>query len=124
MIFIDSTVLAYAFYNNDKKERCQQIIKKGGIIDTVNLIEAYNIIQFEVNREHATKSIKSLLKSDLNIVDADINLVFESLKRAAKITNLKFVDMLHYSCALIKNCDAIVSYDKDFDNLDIPREEP
>ena len=124
MIFIDSNILAYAYYDNDKKERCQQIIRKGGIINTVNLIEAYNIIQFEVNREHATKSIKSLLKSDLNIVAADINLVFESMKRAAKITNLKFVDMLHYSCALIKNCDAIVSYDKDFDNLDVPREEP
>ena len=124
MIFIDSNVLAYAFYDNDKKEKCQQIIKKGGIINTVNLIEAYNIIQFEVNREHATKSIKSLLKSNLNIVNADINLVFESLKKALKIPNLKFVDMLHYSCALIKNCDAIVSYDKDFDNLDIPREEP
>lgn len=124
MIFIDSNVLAYAFYDNDKKERCQQAIKGGGIIDTVNLIEAYNIIQFEIGREHATKSIRSLLKSNLSIVDVDINLVFEALKRALKDKNLKFIDLIHYSCALVNGCSAIASYDKDFDNLDIPRKEP
>ena len=124
MIFIDSNVLAYAFYDDDKKERCQQIIRGVGIINTVNLIEAYNILQFEVNREHATKSIKSLLKSNLLIVDVDINSVFEALKRTQKNINLKFVDLIHYSCAITNSCSAIISYDKDFDDLDIPREEP
>ena len=124
MIFVDSNVLAYAFYDDDKKERCQQIIRGGGIINTVNLIEAYNILQFEVNREHATKSIKSLLKSNLLIVNVDINSVFEALKRTQKNINLKFVDLIHYSCAITNSCSAIISYDKDFDDLDIPREEP
>ena len=124
MIFIDSNILAYAFYDNDRKDKCQQAIQKGGIINTVNLIEAYNIIQFEVSREHATKSIKSLLKSNLIIVDVNTNLVFEALKRTLKNTNLKFVDMVHYSCAIVNNCNSIMSYDKDFDNLDIPRKEP
>ncbi len=124
MIFIDSNVLAYAFYDNDKRENCNKIIRGGGVVNTVNLIEAYNIIQFEVDVEHATKSIKSLLKSNLLIIDADVNLVFEALRRASKYKNLKFIDIVHYSCALINGCDAILSYDKDFDNLDIPREEP
>lgn len=124
MIFIDSNVLAYAFYDNDKREKCNKIIRGGGVVNTVNLIEAYNIIQFEVDVEHATKSIKSLLKSNLLIIDADVNLVFEALRRASKYKNLKFIDIVHYSCALINGCDAILSYDKDFDNLDIPREEP
>jgi len=124
MMFIDSNVLAYAFYDNDKRERCQQIINDGGIINTVNLIEAYNIIQFETNREHATKSVRSLLKSNLNIIDVDINLIFEALRRALKHTNLKFIDLVHYSCALTSGCKAILSYDKDFDGLNIPREAP
>ena len=124
MIFIDSNILAYAFYDNDKKDKCQQIIQKGGITNAVNLIEAYNIIQFEVSREHATKSIKSLLKSNLSIVEVNTNSVFEALKRTLRNTNLKFVDMIHYSCAIVNNCNAIISYDKDFDNLDIPLEEP
>ena len=124
MIFIDSNVLAYAFYDNDKREKCRQIIKEGGIINTVNLIEAFNIIQSEINVEHATKAIKSLLKSNLLIIDSDINLIFEALRRAPKHENLKFIDLVHYSCALINNCGSIVSYDKDFNNLDIPRETP
>lgn len=124
MIFIDSNVLAYAFYDNDKREKCHTTIREGGIINTLNLIEAYNIIQNEVDAEHAAKSIKSLLKSNLLIIDADTNLVFEALKRASKYKNLKFIDIVHYSCALVNGCNAIVSYDKDFDNLDIPREEP
>lgn len=124
MIFIDSNILAYAFYDNERKDKCQQIIRKGGLINTVNLIEAYNIIQSEVSREHATKSIKSLLKSNLIIANVDTNSVFEALKRTLKNTNLKFADMIHYSCAIVNNCSAIISYDRDFDNLDIPREEP
>ena len=124
MIFIDSNILAYAFYDNDNREKCHQVIREGGIVNAVNLIEAYNIIQHEVDAEHAAKSIKSLLKSNLIIIDADTNLVFEALRRAFKYKNLKFVDIVHYSCALINGCNVIVSYDKDFDGLDIPREEP
>lgn len=124
MNFIDSNVLAFAFYNNNKKDKCQQIIKEGGVVNAINLIEAYNIIQFEVSREHATKSIRSLLKSNLGILEIDTNSVFEALKRTLINTKLKFIDLIHYSCAIVNKCDAIISYDKDFDNLDIPREEP
>lgn len=124
MRFIDSNILAYAFYDNKNREKCQGIIKSGGLINTVNIIEAYNIIQFETSAEHATKSIKSLLKSSLSIADASINIVFEALKRTAKYKRLKFIDLVHYTTALLNNCDSIVSYDSDFDNLEIPREEP
>lgn len=121
MRFIDSNVLAYSFYDNENKERCQELIKEGGIINTINLIEAYNIIQFETSQDYATKSIKTLLKSNLKIVNVDINLIFESLKRSEKYKKLKFIDMIHYVTCLLYNCDEIASYDKDFDNLEIKR---
>ena len=121
MRFIDSNILAYAFYDNEKREKCQELIKEGGIINTVNLIEAYHIIQFETNREYATTSIKSLLKSDLKIISTDLNLVFEALKRAKKYEKLTFIDLLHYVTALLQNCDEIASYDADFDGLDVKR---
>jgi len=121
MRFIDSNVLAYAFYENNNRERCQYLIKYGGVTNTVNLIEAYNIIQFETNAEYAAKSIKSLLKSDLKIVDVDINLIFEALKRTYKFKKLKFIDLIHYVTSLLHNCNEIVSYDSDFDSLDIRR---
>ena len=41
MRFIDSNVLAYAFYENEYSSRCQQIIREGGITNTVNIIEAF-----------------------------------------------------------------------------------
>ena len=121
MRFIDSNVLAYAFYENENREKSQEIIKNGGIVNTVNLIEAYNIIQFEVNADYAAKSIRSLLKSNLSIISVDINLIFEAMKRASKYTKLKFIDLVHYTTSLLYNCQEIASYDSDFDNLDIKR---
>ncbi len=121
MRFIDSNVLAYAFYDNRNRERCQEIIQEGGIINTINLMEAYNIIQSEFDTEYATKAIKSLLKSNLQIVNADINLIFEALKKTLRYGRLKFIDLVHYTTALLHGCEEIASYDSDFDGLEIKR---
>lgn len=121
MRFVDSNVLAYAFYDNKNTERCHDLIREGGVINTLNLIEAYNIIQFETNRDYATKSIRTILKSNLKIADVNINLVFEALKRAGKYKRLKFIDLIHYITALLNNCEEIASYDSDFDGLEIKR---
>ena len=123
MKFIDSNILAYAFYENKFQDTCQRIINAGGIINTINLIEAFNIIEFETSREIAITSIKGLLKSNLVIIDVDINVVFETLKRASAHKSLKFLDLVHYTVASLHNCKSIVSYDKDFDKMHIPREE-
>ena len=124
MKFLDSNVLAYAFYENENAVKCQKAIKEGGVVDTFNLVEAFYIIEKETgSRKTAQRSIKGLFKSDLIIVEVDINLIFEALKRIQRI-NLSIFDCIHYNCALLNNCNAILSYDKDFDNLDIPRREP
>lgn len=124
MRFIDSNVLAYAFYDNEHTDKCQNIIKEGGLVDIFNLIEAFFIIEKETgSRELAQKSIKGLLKLNFQIMDADSNLLFEALKKVNHV-KLSIFDTIHYCCALLNNCDTIVSYDTDFDNLDIPREEP
>lgn len=121
MKFIDSNILAYAFYENKEKERCREIIREGGISNTINIVEAFNIIQHEANRNHAAEAIKSLLKSNIKIIDVDINIIFEALKRAAKYEKLKFIDLIHYVTALLNNCKEIASFDSDFDNLEIKR---
>lgn len=124
MKFIDSNILAYAFYENEFTDKCQYTIKEGGIINTVNLIEAFNIIKSETNRDLALNAIKGLLKSNLKIIGIDINIVFETLKRAQKYKKMKFIDLIHYLTATENNCESLISYDKDFDNLEIKREEP
>ena len=121
MKFLDSNVLAYAFYSNEHTQRCQEIIREGGLINTANLVEAYNILQFETTLERATAAIKELLKSNLKVIDLDINIVFEALKRTTKHQQLKFMDLIHYVTSLLHNCSEIISFDKDFDNLEIPR---
>ncbi|MBI2108014.1 PIN domain-containing protein [Candidatus Woesearchaeota archaeon] len=124
MKFLDSNVLAYSFYENERLPECQKAIKEGGLINTFNLIEAFFIIEKETgNREIAQRSIRGLLKSNLIIAEVDVNLVFEVLKRI-KESKFSVFDAVHYTCALMNNCNVILSYDKDFDKLDIPREEP
>lgn len=124
MKFLDSNVLAYAFYNNEYMKRCQKIIREGGVADTFNLAEAFFIIEKETgSREAAQSAIRGLLKSDITIIDVNLSLFFEALKRANRY-KLSIFDLIHYTCALLSSCDSILSYDKDFNNLDIPREEP
>ena len=123
MKFIDSNILAYAFYKNEFQENCQKAILEGGFIDTVNLVETFNTLSRVADGDVAARSIKGLLRSNLNIIDLDVNVIFEALKRVDKYKKLTFNDLIHYTCAVLHGCDIILSYDKDFDNLEIPRKE-
>ncbi|MBI2575814.1 type II toxin-antitoxin system VapC family toxin [Candidatus Woesearchaeota archaeon] len=121
MKFLDSNILAYAFYHNEHTLRCQQLIREGGVINTLSLIEAFNIISHEQTKSHAIASIRSLLKSDLVIVETGINLIFEGLKKAEHYKKLSFADLIHLMTASLEGCEGIASFDSDFDGLDIPR---
>ena len=121
MNFLDSNILAYSFYENEHKEKCQKLVSEGGMINTLNLVEAFNIIEHQTSRETATKAIRSLLKSNIQIIEVDINLIFECLKKTKQYKHLEFLDLVHYICALQNDCHMIASYDSDFDNLDLPR---
>tara|TARA_Y100000310_G_scaffold344780_1_gene459467 strand:+ start:8375 stop:8746 length:372 start_codon:yes stop_codon:yes gene_type:complete len=123
MKFIDSNIIVYAFYNNNYTEQCQEILRKGGIVNTFVLIEAFHIIEKEVNKEKAIEAIKAILKSHIKIIEIDTNAIFETMKRNNKL-NLTIFDCIHYTTAKMHGCTEIISYDKDFNNLDIPRKEP
>ena len=124
MKFLDTNVLAYAFYNNDNTDKCQVAITEGGLTDSFNLIEAFHIIEKETgSREVAEKAIRGLLKSDVEVMAVDVNIVFESIRKAGHL-RLSIFDTVHYVCAASGNCSSILTYDKDFDKLEIPREEP
>ncbi len=124
MKFIDSNIIAYAFYENELQRQCQNAIREGGIINALVLVEAFNIIEYNSSRTYATQVIRSLLKSSLQIIPVDVNVIFETIKQTEKQKELRFIDLLHYITALQYNCEAILSYDKDFDRKVLPREEP
>ena len=115
MIFIDSNIIAYSFYDNQFREKCQNILFKGGMINSLVLIESFNIIEYQINRQYAVSCIKSLIKSNFKIIEINTNIIFEALKRSSRIS-LNFLDLIHYTCAEINNCKKIITYDKHFLN--------
>jgi len=123
MKFIDSNIIAHAFYDNPLREHCKNVLQKEGVINTICLIETFNVLERITNRERALRCVKSIFKSHLTVIDVDIKLLFEALKRSQKY-KLNFYDLVHYTTAIINNCESIITYDTDFDKLDIPREEP
>lgn len=124
MKFIDANIIVRSFYPNNQQRSCEEILHDGGVINTIVLVEAFNILEYQLGREKARIATRSLYKSPLLIVDVDKNLIFEALRKSEKETNLRFADLLHYTTAVLYSCSAILTYDKDFDNLTIPREEP
>jgi predicted nucleic acid-binding protein len=124
MRFVDSNIIAYAFYDNEWREACQQVLRDGGLTNMIALVEAYNIIEMEESRERATRAIRGILKSALHVVDIDQKIIFEALKKTERVKKLKFLDLVHYTTASLYSCQAIITVDKDFDCLDIPRDEP
>ncbi len=122
MRFIDANIIAYASYNNEHQNHCQEILRnENNVTDTLVLAEAFNIIELQVNREAATMTVRSILRSGIEVVNIDVNAIFEALKKAGQYRKLKFIDLLHYTVASLKSCESIISYDKDFDGLEIGR---
>ena len=122
--FIDSTIIIGAFTPNEKKEVCQNTLREGGVINGLVLIESFDVIErITKNREYALKVIKSLMSSDLEVIELTKGFIFEAMKRSDKY-DLRIFDLIHYTSALLNGCSAIVSYDNHFDNLEIKRAEP
>ncbi|HLD04129.1 MAG TPA: PIN domain-containing protein [Candidatus Nanoarchaeia archaeon] len=122
--FVDANVMVKAFTENPDKEKCIRCLKKDFMTDALCLVEAEDVISI-IKKDHAYASscIKSLLKSSAVILPVGVTLLFESSKRVDKY-KLDAFDRIHYVAALLNNCTEFISYDKDFDGLEIKRIEP
>ena len=123
MNFIDTNILVLASYDNAQQIKCQDVIRGGGVINSLILAETFTVLERIVDRDLAQSAITSFLRSNLEIVDVDTSIVFTALKESKK-THVHFFDLVHYVTALAKECSAICSYDKDFDSFPLPRREP
>ena len=122
--FVDSVILIKAFTENPDKHKCREVVYEKFVTNTLCLVEAHHFISLiSKNKTHAAICIKSLFKSDCIVDDLDKNLLFEAFKRSEKY-KLDTFDLINYVTALLNNCSEIVSYDKDFDDLEIKRAEP
>ncbi len=122
--FVDSNVIIKAFTENDEKEKCRKALSKDFVTNALCLVEAQHSISIIKNDKfYAAESIKSLFKSQCTIIQLDRNLLFEAFRRIERY-DLTVFDLINYVSALINNCSEFVSFDKDFDNLEIKRVEP
>lgn len=122
--FIDANIIIKAFTDNEDKEKCRNALSEDFITNTLCLVEAQHAISIiKDNKIYASNCVKSLFKSNCIIIQLDKNLLFESLRRIEKY-KLNIFDLINYVTALINNCSEIISYDKDFDDLEIKRVGP
>ncbi|MBI2550489.1 PIN domain-containing protein [Candidatus Woesearchaeota archaeon] len=122
--FIDANVIVKSFTDNNDKEKCRAALQEEFITNILCLVEAQDAIsKISGNKVYAANCIKSLLKSRGTILPLDRNLLFEAFRRIERYP-LNIFDLIHYVTALTNNCAKIISYDNDFDNLEIKREEP
>ncbi|MBI2546393.1 type II toxin-antitoxin system VapC family toxin [Candidatus Woesearchaeota archaeon] len=124
MRFVDSNIIIKAFTDNEDKERCRKVLSQDFVTNTLCLVEAQHAISIiRNNKVYASKCIKALFKGKSKIVSLDKNLLFESIKRVERY-NLNIFDLINYSTAMLNSCTEFVSYDNDFNNLEIKRIEP
>ncbi|MBI2135911.1 PIN domain-containing protein [Candidatus Woesearchaeota archaeon] len=122
--FIDANIFVKAFTNSEEKEECRDILSTQFITNTLCLVEAIKMIStIKKDKIYAAKSIRSLYAYNCTIIDLDKNLLFEAIKRMDKY-DLKMFDLINYVTALLNGCTEFVSYDRDFNGLEIKRIEP
>jgi predicted nucleic acid-binding protein len=123
---VDSDVIVFAFSNNPRKDACRKLIEAENItINTLILLESFSKVATITKDNALAESMAKLFYTadNIEIIDFDANLFFEALKRSGKY-RLKISDLVHYTTALLNSCSSIISYDRDFDNLEIKRIEP
>jgi predicted nucleic acid-binding protein len=122
--FIDTNVIVRAFTQNEDSEKCKTLLNSQFVTNTLCLVEAQHMIAtIKGNKKIAADAIKSLFRGDAIIAGFDKNLLFQSYRRIGQY-DLNIFDLIAYLTAIINHCSEFVSYDKDFDNLEIKRTEP
>src|SRR3989338_551447 len=122
-LFVDANVIIKAFTDNPEKGKCGKVLLHPFITNTLCLAEAAVSLSNILGKKDASQCIKSVLRSDAKIIAIDEIIFFEALKRIDKYP-LSMFDLIHYTTAMLHQCSVFVSYDKDFDRLELPRREP
>lgn len=124
MRFVDANIIVNAFVSSENRDKCRKVLRNGFVTNTLCLVEAQHSISIIMGDGlYAASCIRSLFKGGGVIVPLDRNLLFESFRRVGRY-RLNVFDLIHYVTALANNCSEFVSYDTDFDGLEIRRTEP
>ena len=130
MYIVDTNIFLEVLLAQNRKDECEDFLnslrtgKKTGII-TDFTVHSIIVIMSNFNRIRELKLFLFSLTAYKGLKIYHITLTNEI--NAAEIAlnqNLDMDDAIQYSTALALNVEAIVSLDKHFNNLKIPRKEP
>ncbi|MEM1582455.1 MAG: PIN domain-containing protein [Candidatus Bathyarchaeia archaeon] len=130
MYLVDTNIFLEVLLGRDKKEECKKILRtlrdgKESAIVTDFSIHSIIVILDELGRLDALKTflLSLLAYKGLHIYNTTISDEVKAIEIAKK-QNLSMDDAIQYASALSTNAEAIISLDKHFNNLKIPRIEP
>ena len=130
MYLVDTNIFLEVLLAQNRKDECEDFLnslrtgKKTGIItdftvhsiivimSNFNRIEELKLFLFSLTSYKGLKIYHTTLTNEINAAEIALN------------QNLDMDDAIQYSTALALNVEAIVSLDKHFNNLKIPRKEP
>jgi len=130
MYLVDTNIFLEVLLSQAKKEECEKLLdqfkksKKLGII-TDFTVHSIIVTMYSYERLEALKVFLSSLTGykGLRIYPTDLTNEIKATELATQ-NKLDMDDAIQYAIALDTNVEAIVSFDKHFNNLKIPRKEP
>lgn len=130
MYLVDTNIFLEVLLGRGKKEECKRLLralrdgKKSAIVTDFS-IHSIIVIMEELRRLDVLKTflLSLLAYKGLHIYNTTITDEVKATE-IAKQQKLSMDDAIQYASALTTNAEAIISLDKHFDGLKIPRIEP
>ncbi len=130
MYLVDTNIFLEVLLLQARKEECEKLLeqfRKGKKLGIVTDFTIHSIIVTMYSYEKL-EGIKVFLSSltgykGLRVYPTDLTSEIKATELAAQ-NKLDMDDAIQYAIALDTNVEAIVSFDKHFNNLKIPRKEP
>ncbi len=130
MYLVDTNIFLEVLLLQDKKEECENFLdsirsgKKTGVV-TDFTIHSIIVIMYNFNRLKELKIFLSSLTAykGLHIYHTTLTDEVNAVETALQ-QKLDMDDAIQYTTALCMQAEAIVSFDKHFNGLKIPRKEP
>ena len=130
MYLVDTNIFLEVLLSQAKKEECEKFLdqfKKGKKLGIMTDFTVHSIIvaMYSYERLEGLKVFLSSLTGykGLRIYPTDLTNEIKATELATQ-NKLDMDDTIQYAIALDTNVEAIVSFDKHFNNLKIPRKEP
>ncbi len=129
-VYIDSNIFIYvALRHPEFGEPCKSLLQKvqqgklAAATSVITLCEVHNEVRKHIGKDAAEIVVQSILSMPLTIFNLDLHSIYGALHQVRE-HNLKINDAVHFAVALSVKAEAVYSYDRDFEGLEIKRVKP